>query len=393
MEYSSWWVCFLVKSLLRISGPLWLFAHSVNQDKTHYLLLSILVVKDSAQLVNVYHPSLWGNRIYPCCGSSQRSTSKATNGCRSVTWSPNSLQHMGINFSHIIHHPSPSPSPVAKPANGAEVETMVKPVLEGHPAIVNDIPASPSTSHNAIVASGTGKLRTPTASLLILPLHQSIKLHNDFISAELERDIKFIELSHQSWSKEGGNCASNDIRLHILDKLENCPFGLDGQSMKFFIHLPTAAKINDTKWNKETLLCFINRKRWFWRKKLVYILGWKYSWNFPVVFENLWDLRLVVEYEREPRKCSYFFPGDFSSIPSAVWSSLLAGSMGWALTASHKSPVFFFLPNWREGRWEERTTFHLVQEFQQRRAKEFSQRKCERDVKANGASLVFRVLN
>lgn len=124
------------------------------------------MVKDSAQLVNVYHPALWGNRSYPCCGSSQRSTSKATNGCRSVTWAPNSLQHMGLNFSHIIHHPSTSPSPLAKPANGAEVETMVKPVPDGHPTAVGDVPASPSTSHNAIVASGTGKLSTSTTSFL-----------------------------------------------------------------------------------------------------------------------------------------------------------------------------------------------------------------------------------
>ena len=130
---------------------------------SHFLLISLqfvcsllIVVQDGAPLVNVYHPALWANRSYPCCGSSQRSTSKATNGCRSVTWSPNSLQHMGINFSHIIHHPSPSPSPVAKPANGTEVETMVKPATtDGHPAVVEErIPASPSTSHNAIVASG-----------------------------------------------------------------------------------------------------------------------------------------------------------------------------------------------------------------------------------------------
>ncbi len=120
------------------------------------------MIKDSAPLVNVYHPALWGNRSYLCCGSTQRSTSKATNGCRSVTWAPNTLQHMGINFSNIIHHPSPSPSPVAKPANGAEVEaamvkpTAIKPTTEIHPTIVGDaVPASPSTSHNAVVALGT----------------------------------------------------------------------------------------------------------------------------------------------------------------------------------------------------------------------------------------------
>lgn len=97
-------------------------------------------MKDIARLVNVYHPSLWGNRSYPCCGSSQRSTSKATNGCRSVTWTTDALltcvpisssapkpivPHMGINFSQILHssssgstpgvggHSVPSPSPVA----------------------------------------------------------------------------------------------------------------------------------------------------------------------------------------------------------------------------------------------------------------------------------------
>lgn len=63
-----------------------------------------------------------------------------------------------------------------------------------------------------------------------------------------------------------------------------------------------------------------------------------------------------------------FYSGSFSLIPSAVWSSLLAGCTDWALTASHKSPVLFF-PYGREGRWEERTTSHLVQERKQRRTK------------------------
>lgn len=120
--------------------------------------------------MNVYHPSLWANRSYPCCGSSQRSTSKATNGCRPVTWSPNTLQqqHMGINFSQIIHHPSPSPSPVAKTANGAEVEAAVVTML---PVTIGGdvVPASPSISnHNAIaIASATGRVPLITAQFFL----------------------------------------------------------------------------------------------------------------------------------------------------------------------------------------------------------------------------------
>ena len=149
--------------------------------------------------MNVYHPALWGNRSYLCCGSTQRSTSKATNGCRSVTWAPNTLQHMGINFSNIIHHPSPSPSPVAKTANGAEVEatmvkpTVIKPTAEIHPAIVGDVvPASPSTSHNAVVALGTMSSSVSYTSL-VFPLVLTNHLHK-FIISNTSRKRVFVRI-------------------------------------------------------------------------------------------------------------------------------------------------------------------------------------------------------
>lgn len=121
------------------------------------------VAKESARLVNAYHPSLWVNRSYPCCGSGQRSTARATGGCRSVTWwSPDS---MGINFSHIIHSSSAAssaaPASHIKPANGggggggADIEAAKTTGATGEAAVVGDAPASPSASHNAIVTGTT----------------------------------------------------------------------------------------------------------------------------------------------------------------------------------------------------------------------------------------------
>ncbi|XP_057366384.1 tyrosine-protein kinase Btk29A-like isoform X1 [Daphnia carinata] len=179
-----------------------------QQERDDWLWNIRVVVKDGAPLVNVYHPALWGNRSYPCCGSSQRSTSKATNGCRSVTWSPNSLQHMGLNFSHIIHHPSPSPSPVAKPANGAEVETMVKPAAikpttESHPAIVGDVvPASPSTSHNAIVPLGSSIPTEPTiVPKKVVALYPFQAIESGDISLEKGEEYEVVDDSQEHWWK------------------------------------------------------------------------------------------------------------------------------------------------------------------------------------------------
>lgn len=128
----------------------------------NYILPFMTVVSETtARLVNVYHPSLWANRSYPCCGSSQRSTSKATNGCRSVTWSPDSSKPMGINFSHIIHpstgsaspspvHGGPSSSSIPVPTsaaakqpvpNGTELDVHAKAIAEGQVPI--DVPSAP----------------------------------------------------------------------------------------------------------------------------------------------------------------------------------------------------------------------------------------------------------
>ncbi len=152
-----------------------------------------VVVKDIARLVNVYHPSLWGNRSYPCCGSSQRSTSKATNGCRSVTWTSDALltcvpisssapkpivPHMGINFSQILHssssgstpgvgggHSVPSPSPVA--GTSAVHKLSVNNGSGGAPEL--DIPGvkSQSSAGGIVdVQSGTAAGDIPVGSLI-----------------------------------------------------------------------------------------------------------------------------------------------------------------------------------------------------------------------------------
>lgn len=96
----------------------------------------------------MYHPSLWTFRGYPCCGSTQRSNSRLSNGCCPVNWSPSSLEHMGINFSNFSHHQS-SHSPVAPSLSNGPSE-MAKPVSEAASAAVGQHPPSPSNSaHNA----------------------------------------------------------------------------------------------------------------------------------------------------------------------------------------------------------------------------------------------------
>lgn len=118
-------------------------------------------MKDIACLVNVFHPSLWSNRGYSCCGSNLRSSSKVVSGCRSVSWSPSSLQpHMGIHFSHFIHPPSSSPGTTAKAAIGTDGDSMAKSPVDG--AATGEPPASPSTSHSNALISGTHRWRVTT---------------------------------------------------------------------------------------------------------------------------------------------------------------------------------------------------------------------------------------
>ena len=113
------------------------------------------VLQESSRLVEVYHPFLWSHssKIYPCCGSSQRSTSKLTNGCCPVTWSPNSIQHMGINLSHF-HSAASSSTPVASNSTSNGAAETVKPSVEGAATTSIMQPPSPSSSHsNAAVLS------------------------------------------------------------------------------------------------------------------------------------------------------------------------------------------------------------------------------------------------
>ena len=123
-----------------------LYAWCVSQIQCSLFYSIPTAVRDNTQLVDVYHPSLWCSRNYLCCGSSQRSNSKSTNGCCSVTWSPSSLQHMGVNFSHLIHSSPQSASP--KVSNG-DADTAK--IVDGQAV---EPPSSPTGSHNPVIISG-----------------------------------------------------------------------------------------------------------------------------------------------------------------------------------------------------------------------------------------------
>ena len=118
------------------------------------------VVKDkSTILVDNYHPSLWSSsKCYPCCGASIRCTSRSSNGCCPITWSPSSFQHMGINFSSHFHSSSNStPSPSAH-SNGAPETVKLQASIDSSSAAVKQ-PPSPSSPHTpAVLSSGMSPL-------------------------------------------------------------------------------------------------------------------------------------------------------------------------------------------------------------------------------------------
>lgn len=158
-------------------------------------------IKDSCQLAEVYHPSLWCSRNYLCCGSSQRSTSNSTNGCRPVTWLPGSLQHMGSNFSHLIH-PASSHSPSPKAPEG-DVETSLQ---TADVQVVEVPPASPTNSHNAVLIPGKNRL----------PSSENLRKCSQSPANIIQTDVRCPSISRMNGLLSlSSNPLNNDLRILI----------------------------------------------------------------------------------------------------------------------------------------------------------------------------------
>lgn len=170
---------------------------STREERDNWLWSIRLAIKDGSQLAEVYHPSLWCSRSYLCCGSNQRSTSQSTNGCRPVTWLPGSLQHMGSNFSHLIHSAS-SHSPSPKTPEG-DVETSLQ---VADVQVVEVPPASPTNSHSTILTGPAVTIETVAAApKKVVALYPFQAIESGDISLEKGEEYEVVDDSQEHWWK------------------------------------------------------------------------------------------------------------------------------------------------------------------------------------------------
>jgi len=172
-----------------------------EQERDDWLWSIRHALKSWSRLADVYHPSLWCSRNYLCCGQNQRSTSRSTNGCRPVTWSPSNpsqIQPMGVNFSQLIHSSTSSQAPSApKTPNGTDVD-MVKP----NEGLTVEAPSSPTNSHNAATTPGpTATIETVAAPKKVVALYPFQAIEGGDISLEKGEEYEVVDDSQEHWWK------------------------------------------------------------------------------------------------------------------------------------------------------------------------------------------------